>query len=372
MDPHSALIGLEKPSPDINRLMDHLMDRKKLSVPPLVEFLVDNSIIKQFTGEVLGRKWVDPGSDHDSQGVYLDNVIAFWRELGYDYIRLELALPFPGKSDAAQNTAGKDTGMRSWVDEKNGAITSWHDFEEYPFPDISQFDFFPFEYLNAHIPEGMGLIFSHGGGVFERTSWIFSMEQLCYCLVDTPDLVRAVADRVGALQNKFYQHILDFEHIAAIFPGDDMGFKTSTLISPGDLHRYFLPWHKRNAALAHQKGIPYFLHSCGNVLKIMEDLIEDIKIDGKHSFEDGIISVQQFQERFNGRIAVLGGMDMHFLSTASPDEVRKRTRALIETCGGRERYAVGSGNSIADYVPLENYLAMVREVNQFRFNEREL
>jgi uroporphyrinogen decarboxylase len=42
----------------------------------------------------------------------------------------------------------------------------------------------------------------------------------------------------------------------------------------------------------HQKGITLFFTSCGNVMKIIEDLIEDIKIDGKHSFEDGIIPVQ--------------------------------------------------------------------------------
>ena len=231
MNSHSSLIGLEKPSPDIVSFIDHLMGRKKLPVPPLAEFLVDDSIIKQVTSEVLGREWVYRGNDHDSQAKYLDNVIAFWRELGYDYVRLELALPFSGKSTATQNTAGKEAGMRSWVDEKNGAITSWQDFDQYPFPDISQFDFFPFEYLSKLFPDGMGLIFSHGGGVFERTSWIFSMEQLCYCLVDTPDLVKAVADRVGGLEYQFYEHVRDCEHVAAVCPGDGRGCKSSTLIS---------------------------------------------------------------------------------------------------------------------------------------------
>ena len=41
--------------------------------------------------------------------------------------------------------------------------------------------------------------------------------------------------------------------------------------------------------------------------------------------------------------------------------MRQRTRFLIETCGSRGRYAIGSGNSIPSYVPLDNYLAMVDE-----------
>ena len=94
----------------------------------------------------------------------------------------------------------------------------------------------------------------------------------------------------------------------------------------------------------------------------MEDLIDDVGIDGKHSYEDAIIPVQDFQARYGDQIAVLGGMDLNILAgTPDVDAVRRHTRFLIETCGSRGRYAVGSGNSIPSYVPLDNYLAMVDE-----------
>ena len=48
-------------------------------------------------------------------------------------------------------------------------------------------------------------------------------------------------------------------------------------------------------------------------------------------------------------------------NSTTPEEVRKKTRSLIETCGKRGRYAVGSGNSVPSYVPVENYLAMIDE-----------
>jgi uroporphyrinogen decarboxylase len=133
------------------------------------------------------------------------------------------------------------------------------------------------------------------------------------------------------------------------------------LVSPDALRQYVLPWHKRFAAMAHDRGVPYLLHSCGNVEAIMEDLIEDVGIDGKHSFEDAILPVEDFQLRYRERIAVLGGLDLNILAGGTPDEVRGRTRSLVETCGQRGRYAVGSGNSVPSYVPVENYLAMVDE-----------
>ena len=52
---------------------------------------------------------------------------------------------------------------------------------------------------------------------------------------------------------------------------------------------------------------------------------------------------------------------MDILAAAPPEQVRYHTRRLMETCGGRGRYAIGSGNSIPSYVPLDNYLAMVDE-----------
>jgi uroporphyrinogen decarboxylase len=117
--------------------------------------------------------------------------------------------------------------------------------------------------------------------------------------------------------------------------------------------------------MAHDKGLPYFLHSCGNIEKIMGDLIVDVQIDGKHSYENNIIPVQDFQSRYGNRIAVLGGLDINILGASSPENVRAQTRALIETCGGRGRYAIGSGNSIPSYVPVDNYLSMVDEAVGF-------
>jgi uroporphyrinogen decarboxylase len=103
------------------------------------------------------------------------------------------------------------------------------------------------------------------------------------------------------------------------------------------------------------------LHSCGNLDTIYEDLISDVGINGKHSFEDAILPVEQFYARYGERIAVLGGIDVDILAAGTPQQVRKRARTLIAVCGARGRYAIGSGNSIPSYIPAENYLAMVDE-----------
>ena len=354
------------PKPDIQGFMDAILGRKTSPYPRMVEFIVDEPVMRSVLTTQLGRRWVNPGGDRESQKAYLDNIIEFWFRMGYDMMHYENSLNFPGAARVTENTALNSQNNRSWAEESIGAITSWEDFEKYPFPKVEEFDFFPFEYLNDHLPDGLGLAVAHGGGIFERVSWIFSIEMLCFLLFDQPDLVDAVTQKISELELGFYRQLLDLENISAIFPGDDMGFRSSTIISPSDLRKKFLPFHTSVAKMSHDRGIPYFLHSCGNLLKIMPDLIETVGIDGKHSYEDAIIPMEQFSQLFGDRIAVLGGMDINLLATSSQEQVRERVKKLVEECSKRGRYAIGSGNSIPDYVPVENYLTMVDEILSYR------
>jgi uroporphyrinogen decarboxylase len=333
-----------------------------------VEYLVDEAVMKPIVTDLLGRQWVDPqfgGGSRHTVAAYLGNFIEFWFRLGYDIVRFETDMGFQKNVLETPDTALGSTRPRPWANEHRGTITSWEDFETYPWPRLEETDFFPYEYVDRHLPDGMGFAACHAGGIYEHLSWIMSYEGLCLNLYDNPELVQAVSEKIGSLLIGFYRHLLDLERMVAIFPGDDMGFKTGTLVSPETLRRFCLPWHKRISAMVHEKKLPYFLHSCGNLESIMPYLIEEVGIDGKHSFEDAILPVEEFQLRYGGEIAVLGGLDINVLSLASPEQVRGRTRHLMEVCGHRGRYAVGSGNSIPSYIPVDNYLAMVDEAVNF-------
>lgn len=355
-------VPLDNPKPDAKGFIRYLLGEEKRDRPPLVEYIVDPVIMRPILEEMIGRKWVDPlPGDRESQMAYWDNVIEFWYRMGYEFVKLEIGYPFEERHIFAPDTAPQGYGLRSWVDEHKGAIMTWEDFERYRWPTLDEVDFFPYEYIDSHLPEGMGLIASHSGGVYEHLSWIMSYEGLSYALYDNPELVEAVANKLGELMEVYYEKLLKLNNLIAIFPGDDMGFRTGTLIHPKFLRKYVLPWHKRFAEMAHQRGLPYFLHSCGNVEPIMGDLIEDVKIDGKHSFEDVIIPIVEFHKKYHTRIASLGGVDVNVLASATPSELRKYVRHIVDSCAPLGRFALGSGNSIPNYIPLENYLVMLDE-----------
>jgi len=158
--------------------------------------------------------------------------------------------------------------------------------------------------------------------------------------------------------------------VGGIFHVDDMGFKTGTLISPVDLQRLVFPWLARYAALAHANHKPFFLHSCGNLYKkspgVMDDLIELVGIDGFHSFQDVILPVTEVKARYGHRMALLGGADMDKISTLPEPELRTYLRSILETCMPGGRFAFGSGNSIANYVPLRNFAILLDEARLWK------
>ncbi len=369
------LVPLAKPRPNIGAYLDTMLGRKPAAKPPLAEYLVDNVIMKPVI-EMMGRKWVDTGEKEEYMGgqmdltkegretvnAFLDNVIAFWHAMGYDYVRIEISLPLPAVSYVVSDTAKVDEKHnRAWQSMTEGVITTWEQFEKYPWPKVTDSCFYMHEYVCSHLPEGLGFVTCHAGGVYEHLSRLVSYQGLCTMLYDDPKLFKAITDKLGGLLEEYNRHLLQFDGLVCVFQGEDFGHKTGMLISPKSVREYFLPWHTKYAKMCHDAGRPYFLHCCGKVDAIMDDLINDVKIDAKHSFQDGVAPVIDWKKRYGDRIGMVGGVDMHVLSSATPDELRKYVRHTIDECAPGGRFSLGAGNSIPSYIPLENYMTMLDE-----------
>jgi len=181
-------------------------------------------------------------------------------------------------------------------------------------------------------------------------------------VADDPSLIRDLADAVGSRLVRHYEILGQFKSIGAMISNDDWGFKTQPMLSPEDMRKYVIPWHKRIVETIHKSGCPAILHSCGNLESVMDDIIDDIGYDAKHSYEDIIIPVEEAYDRWGGRIAILGGIDLDFVCRSTPEKIRERCLNMLKRTSKKGGYALGSGNSIPDYVPYDNYMAMISSV----------
>lgn len=239
-------------------------------------------------------------------------------------------------------------------------LNSWADLEKYRFPKVKDADYDVLDRCKKYIPDNMGIMVDGPGGVLENTLRLVGYEDFCMMLFDDFDLAESITERIGAAIFEHYKMLTQYESVKILMINDDWGFNTQTMISPDQLRKLIIPWHKKYAELAHESGKYAVLHSCGQLTDLYEDIICDIKMDGKHSYEDNICPVEDVYEKYKGRIAILGGMDLNYLCRTDPEKIYERSKAMLECASGLGGYALGSGNSIPDYIPSSAFQAMQR------------
>ena len=372
LQPSESRFGVQR-QPNFENFRRTILRQGPPGPVPFVEFMADPGLVGAVLGEELPadlRSYLEESlvnvSADDLRGLLkaVGMYVRFCYEMGYDYVFMISGLEFRSSQVALADTAAALNwagGVRYWQDESSGPIQNWQDFEAYPWPRAEDISYAVFEYLDSILPEGMKVAATLGG-VFENSTYLMGVECFSYALHDQPDLVEAICQRVGELTTAVAEHLVTIDNVGMLFLGDDMGFYSGTLVSPNVLRRYVLPHDKKMAEAAHRAGKLFLLHSCGNMYKLMDDLIDDVGIDGKHSFEDKILPVEDVYRRWGDRLAVLGGVDMDLLGRGTEEQVRARTREILEVCGAKGTgYCLGTGNTAANYIPVQNYLAMLDE-----------
>ena len=290
--------------------------------------------------------------------------IAVQRFCGFDYVRVALDdVEWPLHKATIRDVAGLErSGGRSYQDEHTGPIMSMADFDAYPWPDVSRPSVTrSLEWYERNLPEDMCIVSGSASHFCELLTWLMGYESFCYALYDNRELVLRIRDKLLEIYRKVTELYLGFERLRIVFASDDMGFRSGLLFGRQDMIELVLEPHARMSRMCHDAGRLYLLHTCGNMSGIMDYLIDEVRIDGKHSFEDTIEDVRDVKKSYGRRTGIIGGIDVDFLCRSDEKAIRKRVRETLEVCHPGGGFCLGTGNSVTNYVPLESYLAMVDE-----------
>ncbi len=335
--------GPVQAEPDFNNLLK-VLRREKPDRPTLFEFFLNGPLHRFIAGIPQGQT-----SDDPYFGMRID--MKSFRNLGYDYVTLGVPnFDFPRGTQAHTQTISQNEGVM---------ITNRKSFDAYAWPDPDRADYAMLDTLGRELPRGMKMLVCGPCGVLENATFILGYENMCYLIADDERLAEDVFEAVGARLVKYYQRVLQYDGVGAIIGNDDWGFKSQPMLSPENMRKFVFPWHKQIVAAAHAAGKPAILHSCGNLASVFDDITDDIRYDGKHSYEDTILPVEHAYEQYGQRIAILGGLDLDFICRSTPENIYKRARAMIARSADTGGYGLGTGNSVPEYVPPENYFAMV-------------
>ncbi len=340
--------------PDFGNLLK-VLRRELPDRPTLFEFFLNRPLYEKLAGPQIVAQDVEW-----EWGSLSPVCITAFVNAGYDYLTVYGSeMRFSPKKTGATEKATISLN-------EGDAVRDRSSFRAFNWPDPDAYDYSRLEDAGQVLPKGMKLIVWGPGGVLENAIGLVGFERLCMVLGDDPDLAKDIFDAIGERLVRYYEICASYNTVGALISNDDWGYKTQTMLSPGNMRRFVFGWHKKIVEVIHKAGKPAILHSCGKLDEVMDDIIDDMKYDAKHSFEDAIEPVEQAYDRWGDRIAVLGGIDMDFVCRSSPEQIKKRCKAMLAKVEKKGGYALGTGNSVPEYVPDENYLAMIETATEMR------
>ena len=323
---------------------------------PLYEHLICGEVME----DVIGKKFceLNNGNDADLREFYR-YYCDFFRRMGYDTVSLEMCV------------GGAMPGAGCLGGHKDPTINDRSDFERYPWDEVYH-NYFKnysrhFDALREVMPAGMKAIGGVGNGIFECVQEITGYMNLCYISYDDPQLYADLFAKVGETNLSIWKTFMErYGDLYCVLRfGDDLGYKSNTLIPADDIRKHIIPAYKKIIDTVHSYHKPFLLHSCGCIFDVMDDMIA-AGIDAKHSNEDQIAYFPEWVYRYGDKIGNFGGIDTDAVCQLDRAAMKEYITDVIGKCKGHGGFAFSTGNSITNYVPTENYLNMIEIVRELR------
>ncbi|MEW6622852.1 MAG: uroporphyrinogen decarboxylase family protein [Bacillota bacterium] len=338
--------------PDFERIRAALYCAEPDRVP-VAEMIIDPKVRAGFMGK--------PVDD-------LETNVKFWAEAGYDYILLSKGLLQPGhvlEGTAVQRTKsntslyGDGIEEREWANLHEGVIKNEEDFEKFNWPKPDDLDYSEYKEVEKYLPDNMKVI-TTSGKIFTCAWMLMGFEHFCMSLYTQPDLIQRLFDKIGEVQYQVLERVLEHKVVQAVWMPDDIAYAEALMVSPQHLRKYLFPWYKKFADTCKQLSLPFLYHSDGRLWEVLDDLI-DIGFNALHPIEPKAMNINELKKKVEGKLCIIGNLDLGYTMTrGTPEEVVAETKERIKHLAPGGGYCVSASNSIPSYVPLENYLAMLK------------
>jgi uroporphyrinogen decarboxylase len=174
-----------------------------------------------------------------------------------------------------------------------------------------------------------------------------------------PDNMHKLIEAIHSYNMKLVKHWAKVGVDSLLFL-DDWGTQHGPLVSPTTWREFFKPRYKELFAETHRLGMDCFLHSCGNIVEIIGDLIE-IGLDVLDPIQTSAMDINELAAKFGGQITFQGTLDVQkLLPYGKPQEIKDTIRRTIDTLAKPfgNALTLAPTNTITPDVPIENLRAM--------------
>ena len=353
--------------PDIQRLFA-AFKRKKVDRVPNFEVLIEDQHVQKLLGR-FGGNTLSYGGDpakgvsegEGARPMKPDDYIELCKMIGQDAVIVE-AIWTPFKKRKPDGSVGGLVADRS--------IKTRADFQRLVvLPDEADIEakmVFVREYRQALDRSGTKIGFCVLFGAFFQTlyEFVIGLEDTMKIVVEDRDFLEELLEISAEWCVKFCAAAIK-NGVDFIWPADDVAFKTGLFLPPPLMREIWAGRMKRICAPAVSAGKPVMFHSDGRVDDLIPMLL-DMGVDCVHPVDPYGCDYREIKKRFGSSVCFAGNIDIEFpLSHGTPADVEKDVKAHMDAMKPGGGYVCGSSHSIVNYVPHENFIAMLNAIHRY-------
>ena len=237
----------------------------------------------------------------------------------------------PANGPDEWGTVWDNIGVSNLGQVKEYPLKEWKDFDKLNIPDIRS----PGRWTVLEgVREKAGGKFLLGTGIsiYERVHFIRGLENTWMDILRATEQLCMLIDILVEMNLAVIKRYAE-AGVDGLMLFDDWGLQNRLMISPDSWRIVWKPRYERIFQTAHKYGLFTFLHSCGYIVDILDDLIE-IGLDVIQMDQQENIGLELLGRRFAGRVTFYNPADIQtVMSNGTIDEIRSYCRRMVKLLG---------------------------------------
>jgi uroporphyrinogen decarboxylase len=203
------------------------------------------------------------------------------------------------------------------------------------------------------------------GSHWEKAYFARGIENFLADLAGSTEWAQALLDLIIRKNLVMLENFLTAPEVDAVLLGSDWGTQRDIIMSPDCFRTMIKPGEKQEYDLIKKYGKQVFIHSCGNILRIMDDLVE-LGVDCLNPVQPECMDLEFLKEEYGGRISFYGGISTQkTLPYGTPGEVKAEARRVIELMSRDGGYLTSPSQEIQIDVSYDNLRALIDTAREY-------
>jgi hypothetical protein len=147
--------------------------------------------------------------------------------------------------------------------------------------------------------------------MFERARSLVGFEELMIAPYEQPQGLEALLDQLADLAIGVIEQWARIGCVDGFMTWEDWGLQTTLQMKVETFREFYKPRYARIVAAAHERGMHYIWHNCGQILDMLPDMIE-IGVDVVQLDQPRLMGHQRLADAFGGRICFWNTADIQW------------------------------------------------------------